>query len=687
MRITYSDDSRSAFSLVGNLGSTATNTSELIFVYPVLIDTTLDKEWGYILRKFITTQFISQIKTSNILNITRSATRSESTGSSRGISPGETLAGVLSNVDDQNPFGSSYNIYSYNQTQDVSAGSSQHHPRDLEGKIRQNLDFIKSQVLNDPKYSQFLPAFSLVTVEHLLIEIPLILGTVSKKLPSQPLFWLLFLALTTHSRLDNSRDINRIYNNIDSIPKRRYIQLLTNATLVTQTERNFNDDTAYSEIERRYSALRRDSDTGMHKVGDTFNKFAGSISNFEAEIGISTNFASNAQDQTSITIANVLGTNTGEKAEFKAKAISTFNQGIVTSLFPVMQTINNMLVQPGTEINFEGRYRYLLREINRVSNDMLDTIIGIIQAAFGAEDGGIDFANNFENICIKLHNINPSVELSKLSSIAISYSDIQDIINVPGGNNRVFDFGETLDTTTARLTSKIETITSQMEHFVRGNVQQNFASLVTDYNNRIRNLINEFYFSDAIPEDQGHNIIPRNQNNRNQISNIFASIFHGVNQNQFDNFLISIQGSTTSIASFLFFYSALGYLCDYIRIVKKDVELKKNDVIAFPNYILVVPYEYISSLYYAFAIRNLKELSNPQTARNAAFRDFSFNQSDEFKIILGIINRLNAPNIVVVDSKRKLVWYKWRHSKSVQKVNRSTIENYIKSQSNIINAF
>ena len=173
-------------------------SNSLVFMYPFIIDKYLERKWGNVLRDFFTTQFLSQIKISNVLNITSSASRHTIDDSqiTKLENPAEMMAqsdalGLLSNrpPPQQQQFQQYYNQLAKHEYQD---------------KIDRFREFIKDQVRIDPRFSETRPIISNITIEN-LIDIPLIIGTKSSGINSMCLFWILFFA-TGQYRQDFDKD-------------------------------------------------------------------------------------------------------------------------------------------------------------------------------------------------------------------------------------------------------------------------------------------------------------------------------------------------------------------------------------------------------------------------------------------------------------------------------------------------
>jgi hypothetical protein len=205
--------------------------------------------------------------------------------------------------------------------------------------------------------------------------------------------------------------------------------------------------------------------------------------------------------------------------------------------------------------------------------------------------------------------------------------------------------------------------------------------------------VNSNNFDPNRDTDLGQPIIANNDNQ--EISAFFRSIFAGANRNDLLRFLTNSAQALAETTSFLFFYSTFSYFCEFISIIKSKIELKSKDVIEFPNYTLVIPIEFVKTLYYALAAKNTNDLlkamnsSNPGEEFNApnVNPNFKLSETEIFRIVSAIIDRLGVKNIVIVDSEKKEIYYQWTYLKRPIKLNESTLLNYIKSQSNITSAF
>jgi hypothetical protein len=679
MRISGSDQNVPGLNLLGHMSKIGNRHSNLIFVYPLLFDKYLFKRWDGILRDFLTAQFISQIKISNVLNITQSAVQGY--GQTSGmpyLNPAEILNQALSNNNSE-----VYSAALQTQLNAIQAQqfNSQNQNRvsntEYAYKLQELRQFIKQQVLTDPMYDGLRPAFSIISMENSLLDIPLIVGTKSYKIDSSALYWILFISLLNNRDLSlNSFD--KIEELINNLPKGAFIELISSANLVPPVSGTTNVDTVYNQ-------LRQETNVSLKRALETFKKVATTLNEFESDIGFSTSISAEA-----VQYSNVLSTSIAERAEMKNKITGLLNQTIVSSVFPVLQTINNLIVNPALETNYMQRYRLLLSELLSTINPLVDNITGLYSNRFAGDiKNQSDFLKSLESNCKSLQQLNSFNLLSKLNEIQLKFTSIRrDVRTNAGTNSNVHDFAEDLIRVASSLTAQTQTLLTMISNFT-GDAQ--IRTIYSNFTDRVRILLFEYYTNSS--NDLGAPIVDVTTDN---MSSFFASIFRGANKRDLIRFVQNSTQALSEVISFLVFYSTISYFCEFISIIKSKIEIQSKDVIEFPNYTLIIPIEFVTTLYYALAARNVSSLlKNMNTATSTAdfnnaslpTNTFKLSETEIFRIVSAIVERIGVKNIIIVDSNKKEIYYKWAYSKRPLKLNESTLSNYIKSQANITSAF
>jgi len=161
----------------------------------------------------------------------------------------------------------------------------------------------------------------------------------------------------------------------------------------------------------------------------------------------------------------------------------------------------------------------------------------------------------------------------------------------------------------------------------------------------------------------------------------FNALTGSVDAGKFVETAISSMGE---IIKFLTVYTFYSYFCEYTGELAAEVEVKRQDVMDFPNYCLVVPVEIMKTIYGALSADNFKKLIEDPKSSNTDFEEITTQSLN--KIISVIGNRLGVSNIMVVDEKSKMVYYKWMFNKQVQRINLGTLKSYVSSQREFIKA-
>lgn len=690
MRISGSDPNTPGLNLLGSMSKVGERQSNLIFVYPLLFDKVLIKKWEMLLRDFLTAQFISQIKISNVLNITQSAVQGY--GHESGVpylNPAEILNQALSNnrAEFTNALQSQLTAIQAQQFNNTNQNKISN--TEYAYKLQELRQFIKQQVLTDPIYDGLRPAFSIISMENSLLDVPLIVGTKSYKIDSSALYWILFVSLLNNRDLTlrTFSDIEELLNNL---PKNRFLEIVTSSGLAPPI-------TGSGKFDAIYNQLRTDTNISVKRALDTFKKVATTVNEFENDVGFSISISSNAVQYT-----QVMADSLAEKAEMQSKIIALVNQTIVSSIFPVIQTINNLIVNPALETNYMERYKRLLAKILDKVTPLINDFIGLYSNRFSQGDTQQAFMKSLESNCKSLQQIKSYDLLARLDNIRLRFTTIRNDVNWNAGtNSRVIDFAEELTRVASSLGAETQTLVKMVENFT-GNGQIN--TLYKDLTQTIQRFIMEYYsesnpanFNPNQQTDLGQPIIANNPNQ--EISAFFRSIFAGANRNDLLRFLTNSAQALAETTSFLLFYSTFSYFCEFISIIKSKIEIKSKDVIEFPNYTLVIPIEFVKTLYYALAAKNtndlLKVMNSSQNTEEYNNRvatitnnvNFKLSETEIFRIVSAIIDRLNVKNIIIIDSDKKEIYYQWSYLKRPIKLNESTLINYIRSQSNITAAF
>jgi hypothetical protein len=97
-----------------------------------------------------------------------------------------------------------------------------------------------------------------------------------------------------------------------------------------------------------------------------------------------------------------------------------------------------------------------------------------------------------------------------------------------------------------------------------------------------------------------------------------------------------------------------------------------NDALDLPNYSLVVPVETIAMLHAAIISKNWRNLVQRGMTQNT-----NLNDNYVKGIVKFIHNKINVPNLIVIDDKTGQIFYKLQYMSQVNKSNINTLKSYV----------
>ena len=139
-----------------------------------------------------------------------------------------------------------------------------------------------------------------------------------------------------------------------------------------------------------------------------------------------------------------------------------------------------------------------------------------------------------------------------------------------------------------------------------------------------------------------------------------------------NEFIHQTKGYIVSFIRTLYYVAVMGSVCQYIDYIDVEVETVANDALDLPNYTLVVPLETVVMLHAAVVSKSWRHLLSKGVEEG-------LNVTDNYvKGIVKFINqRLDVPNLIVIDSKRGQVFYKLQYMTQINKSNLRTFETYV----------
>lgn len=658
----------SPFEMVKRPAALATTDESLIYTYPIVIDKFLQKEFGNLIRDFFTVQILSQIKSANVLNITSSIASPAKIENidSNYKNPSDQLFNTLQNGSATNNLPNNADV---NQFYSSMAAASQ---RQLSNQSRSEIqyqldsfrDFIANQIKHDPAYDNLRPIATPIVIEN-FINVPLIIGTKEIKIDSQAIYWILFLALADNKELTSENSIKSIKDNIRRIPKENYLKILNTSDVINQADLA-PAFTATARHAVRVNELIEDSvDKNFRNIEAIFNE-----KRWLEEVGIGRETGNSLQISASQLDAKSF------QADVMVRFSNLFIGFMNRDLLRIVQSLVYVLVSTTTErIDFTHKYSVLIDSLIALSksNDTDDIMMGITSALYNTNgpETSDDTISKIESFCGDMNKITVKESFDSIHKLRMS------LVNI-----RYSELLQFMDDLTMNVNNLLA-VTRMIKNFITTISGNNIGSGAFDKIDRqIFTIIRNFFEDNTYGNDQ---VIF--DPNGNAVPPIFSTITGIGDINRTKNFFATCYSNLTEFVIFCYYYSFMGHVCEYFKELKVRIDVKRKNALSFPNYVLIIPSEYVVSLYNAMAYRRVSELLSTDGAIPSKFQNFRPNENDIGGMLRVLNERLKIPHIVVIDRKTRTIYYKWNYLNRPFKMNESSIMNYIKSQRNFIQIF
>jgi hypothetical protein len=670
----------SPFQMVKQPAALINSDESLIYTYPIVIDKYLQKEWGGLIRDFFTIQMLSQVKSSNILNITSSIA---STAKIEAIDPNyRNPSDQLFNTLQGNNNSSQQNNNDISQFYSTMSSVNQRtlmtqNKSEIQYHLDSFRDFISNQIKNDPAYENLRPIATPIIIEN-FINVPLIIGTKEMKVDSQTIFWILFLALADNRELTSSSTLKLIKSYISRIPKEKFVELLHNDAGIDNKLllKEFNSINPSRSINRIADLLESSIDKHFRQLEPIFNE-----SRWLEEVGIGRTSGNADSLQISAAALDIQSF----KSDVMQKFSNLFIGFISRDLLRILQSLVYVLAPPDSDgIDLTLKYQTLINDFIQLTknssgsitnNPILDGITASLykireeDEANTIKDADTDIASKIENFCESMSKISVKTNFDNIHRLRILISEID--------YQKLIQFMDGLGTNVHELISVNQMIKNFVIDVSNGNVNSSDFDRIDD---EIFKIIRNFF------EDDSHGV-DQVLFNLNSVPPIFSTITGIGEVNRAKNFFASVYSLLTQFASFCYNFSLMGHICEFFKELKVRIDVKKRNALSFPNYVLVIPKEYIVSLYNAMAYRRVAEMLKTDDATSSKYQEFKPSENDIGQMARVLNGRLGIPHIVIVDSQARTIYYKWNYLNRMFKLNESSIRTYIKNQRNLIQIF
>ena len=597
---------------------------DLIFVYPMIMDATLDRQWGDILRDFVATVFTNRIKQTNVLNIISDATSPGDVGGPKGqgLNPAQELHRSLGGREPMNP--DQPNLFQ----SDIDAQKKYDYSETL-GKFR---EYIKSQVVNDPAYANLKPMVSEVIAQN-LIPVPVIIGTNKQKINSQVLYWILFIAAGQNLPLDNANNLDPIGKLLRQIPSDKYEKFLDGVVdpKAMDTDR---------QLETLIKGIRDQTEAAAFKF-----KMVLDLKTWEEELPSLPHVA---------TVSTAVQNKRAAEISLGLRASTAYRTFVSNEVVGLLQSITHSIV-PETEIDISTKLSKFIdnsagsQNISSSYSDLYGLISGQMVSASNSEPTKVDALDNLLDVATTMCKQNAEINVDKIFRDNISTLKF----GLTQGGKKFAEFTEKLTLAGAQVSGLSQTL----EEFIIELGGTPAASLLSEQKKSFRESIIDYFESgwqdnealtrqpssyDPNTRTPNNPTAPEPWVNNPAINHIdpinvsasglfdserfkfltgqiktgydgrmirdrngFAVIDPDGKANQAE-FQKSMYNAVTEILHFLYMFSFFSFFCDYLRELQAEVTVQKRDATSFPNYVLVTKIEYISRIYWALSTRNFK---------------------------------------------------------------------------------
>jgi len=191
---------------------------KLIFIYPMLLDTTLFK-YQQTFRDYISNIFLRDIFTANFLNLVNLTDQISPIEDENGnkVDLGTELGSVL--IGGQGGMGRGRNNFFnlYNEKRITK--------EELQQRIKEKTKQLESILKSDPIFKTLNPKIQYVTLDN-LIDVPVIVGTKAFPVDTFTLSMFLFFSIVLRIPIDSYENVKRIISKIRSTDRDKLVKLL-----------------------------------------------------------------------------------------------------------------------------------------------------------------------------------------------------------------------------------------------------------------------------------------------------------------------------------------------------------------------------------------------------------------------------------------------------------------------------
>jgi hypothetical protein len=676
---------------------------KLIFIYPILMADKIKVQstppFEQLIRDFISVTFLSDLFIENAFTIIGAANQIRPLWDERQQAVDPT-SGILRTIAAQQGISfAGYGTAAPNYNIDASYQGA------LQQKINQKTAVIQQLLKVDPKFAKFRPYIETITMGN-MIEVPVVIGTSAFQVDTLTLMWVLIASIGLNLSLDKEENIDTIFKELESLDEKKYWNLLNNLITDPTVRQNLG-----SWFQRGVVGVSR----GVERITRRFNIFpslqqAASNRRLKTQSQIDNEEALRTQqqfiplylnrtdlDNTKTYFKFVLNRRSAEQRfglgatdemtsrvrvheaslgphalRYQKFLISSFINTVATTGTIWLLSIGNLISISSSGLNVVNVKK------EKIDDDLFDNITDIVGNLFQSVDNSFQQENmkekieSLKDLCAidsadvveSIDNWAGSTAISAGSLNNASYLQFVDMFEKASGMSRSLSL---------RLEKQLQTIVSNT--YLR-EFNSNLVLVKNLISQVVQNFIKEFVDEEAQTPGSIFALDNLGIADRGKLLRQIIPAFHS---------------GITDILYFLFLTKFQEVLCRFILVADVEVEKSVNEVTSWPNYTLVLPVEIVVALHAAIMGKSWKHMlsggqigrslqpnSTPLTKEQVNMPDVSATYIKS--IVKFIANRLNVPNLIVVDSKRGEVHYQLMNQTDVNRSRIQTLATFVQSK-------
>jgi hypothetical protein len=709
---------------------------KLVFLYPILAYDGISPNLLNSIRDFLTVNFVSQIREANMFNITVDAIRNVGTigPPNNSINPAELVRNSLSNISNLN----------HRSVDSWTAGEHRHLYQE---RITNFYNFIRNQILHDPRYLKLRPVISNISSENLL-QIPLVLGTKHYSINPIILYHILLISASFNIPIKSSNNISAIFNILEQIPPENYINLIFDETYRTNllTRIGITRATDPSFINTPGSSFSDIQHTRAINPIYTrlFGRLVYELNNQERhkflaimqsdmqkariffDLVLNPNrwsVESNGLETRRDLTLNTISINDNISTKYYSSAINSFSNYLRSIIVPMFNDIELIFGPTPPEIYVSVKIEAFLNDIfTNMQTDFQQlgqSIIAYIRNQATITDTIKKNIKSILDICEE--NAKMTEDIKK------AFDKLDNVSNISPGfsTHNLESFLNQINITSRMLTSHEKVIDSWFNLMTVVGGHANLTDLIRRIKNQIAALVSALFHQVYpngvvgnspwidLPTPNVYERFPTFAANFGPTLNtpIVAGGVGGIGgialrdpitqqilylppteaqQTQVRNIATTIfrdiEHGIVQIIIFLLKWNFFSYICDYIKEVDVDIDIQQRDALEFPNYCLVIPLEIFYGLQNALSIRHFSDILQDVRGVVNNINDLNFTKqpTDINRMVNYLCTRLGIPNIILVDNAAKKIHYKFMYMTKTINLTYSTVDQYISHQKEIL---